>query len=247
MLKSDTSRRDFSGIRHTYDRTRQLRADLESLARGCLIWPDASFLHRQRCARVRATSTGTVSSTLTAAILHPANHLNRISRRGSPTLPAVRPRRHLPASTVTFRTQKTPRDFVHPWNVRTSGELRADIGWAMRSHAIERNTTFPVRQICAHPPKPRTASATQLLSATHLGGSRSSIHTPTKSPRFDPLIEPSNADRSLTRRTRNRTRFQSLSFFLAPCCSYLRSTLLSGTANGHPIAIWPRTAASIRI
>ena len=40
MLKSDTSSRDFSGNRHTCDRTRQLGADLESLARACLIWSD---------------------------------------------------------------------------------------------------------------------------------------------------------------------------------------------------------------
>ena len=45
MLKSDTSNRDFSGNHHTYALARQLRADLESLAHGCLIWPDARFSH----------------------------------------------------------------------------------------------------------------------------------------------------------------------------------------------------------
>ena len=45
MLKSDTSSRDFSGNRHTYERIRQLRAELESLARGYLNIAGCKFSH----------------------------------------------------------------------------------------------------------------------------------------------------------------------------------------------------------
>ena len=104
MLKSDTSSRDFSGNRHTYHWLRQLRAGLESLARGCLISPDGSFLLRQRCARVRASNTGAVSCALTAAVIHQPNHLDGLPKWRSPTPPAVRPPRRRSTSTATFET-----------------------------------------------------------------------------------------------------------------------------------------------
>ena len=106
---ADTSSRDFSGNRHTCDRVRQLRADLESLARGCLIGPDASFLPRQRCAPARATSSGAVTCALTAACVHHPNRLDRLSRRGSPTPSAIRPRRRRSTSTVTLKTDRMCR------------------------------------------------------------------------------------------------------------------------------------------
>ena len=104
MLKSDTSSRDSCENRHTYDRARQLRADLQPLARGCLIGPDASFLTRQSCAWMRATNTGPVSCALTAAGVHQPNHLDRLSRRASPTPSAVQTRRRRSTSPVTFET-----------------------------------------------------------------------------------------------------------------------------------------------
>ena len=105
MLKSITSSRDFSGNRHTYARARQLRADLESPARGYLIWPDTSLLTRQRCARVGATNTGAVSYALTAAGVHQPNHLDRLPRWGSRTPSAVKPRTRRSTSTATFKTE----------------------------------------------------------------------------------------------------------------------------------------------
>lgn len=180
-----------------------------------------------------------------------ASNRRRIPCPGRPTANAANAllARHLldRNGTMTFIAESTHRDFVGPWNVRTSGKLRADIGGVMRSHVIERDTAFPVRQICAYARATRTTSATQLLSATHIRVSRSSINTPTKSPWLDPIIGPSNADRSLARRTRNGTRIQSRSLFPAPCCTYLRSNLLSVTATRHPIAIGPGAATRIRV
>lgn len=127
MLKSDTSSRDSCGNRHTYDRARQLRAGLEPLARGCLIWPDASFLQRQCCTRVRATNTRAVSWALTAAGVHQPNHLDRLPRRGSPTLPSVRSRGPRPASTVTFETGTRYREFFESSLTRTDAQSRAQL------------------------------------------------------------------------------------------------------------------------
>ena len=119
MLKSDTSSRDFSGNRHTHDCLRQLRTELESLARGCHISPDASFLPRQRCARVRASSPGAVSCALTAAVIHQPNHLDRLPRRGSRTPSALQPRRRRSTSTVTFKTGRR-RTESYPFTKRAN-------------------------------------------------------------------------------------------------------------------------------
>ena len=128
MLKSDTSSPDFFGNRHTYARIRQLRADLESLARGCLIWPNANFLTRQTCARVRATNTGTVSCALTAAGVRQPNHLDRLPIRGFPTPSVARPRRRRPKSATTFKTRMSSRIFSASSRVRTPVQTHAQIG-----------------------------------------------------------------------------------------------------------------------
>ena len=112
-LITDTSSRRFPGNRHTYGRILQLRADLESLARGCLIWPDASLLIRQRCAPLRAPNTGAVSCALTAAGLHQPNHLDRLPKLGYTTPPALRPRRRRSTSTMNFATGPRRGEFDH--------------------------------------------------------------------------------------------------------------------------------------
>ena len=52
----------------------QSRAELESFARGYHIWPDANFLLRQCCARVRAPNIGLATHSLTETSPIAAGH-----------------------------------------------------------------------------------------------------------------------------------------------------------------------------
>ena len=84
-LATDRSRRSSQGgaegilsIRHSCEHVRSHARRLNPLARGCLIQPDAKFLLRQDCARVRAPNTGGASSSLTAAVIHDPERRGRL-------------------------------------------------------------------------------------------------------------------------------------------------------------------------
>ena len=66
-------------------------AELESPARGHLIQPDANFLLRQRCARVRAPNTQPATRPLTATVPHEPEHRARTSGMKSPARAPIRP------------------------------------------------------------------------------------------------------------------------------------------------------------
>ena len=55
--------------RQTCEPMRNLAWSSNPRARGLLVWPDANFFPRQRCARVCASNTATVSCALTAAVV----------------------------------------------------------------------------------------------------------------------------------------------------------------------------------
>ena len=119
-FESERSSPELSGNRHTYDRIRQLRAELESLARGYLIWPDASFLIRQRCTYLRVSNAGAVSASLTISVVQEPNQ--RIQApQPFPTgnLP------NAPASALSAERRRDPQRPLHLDSIVTRGRGNA--------------------------------------------------------------------------------------------------------------------------
>ena len=180
IFEPERSSPDFSENRYTYDHIRQLRVELESLARGYPICPNAISLIRQRCAHLRTPTTGAVSAPLTAAAVQQPNHLHRLPRRWSPTPPAVRPPRRRPTSTATFTTERRRGGFRLQPHPRMSSQSRAGIeSPRVRGSFCRRMGTFagysrPIR----HAPNPFTGESIAIAApraplskadTTHLG------------------------------------------------------------------------------
>ena len=73
-----------SAIRHSCAHMRGHARSLNPLARGCLIRPDANCPRGHGCARVRASTTGTVPQALTATVVRAPEHRARTWRTKSP-------------------------------------------------------------------------------------------------------------------------------------------------------------------
>lgn len=103
MLEPERRRGEFSTSCDPSESPRSLARSSNPLTRGYLvrIRRGGVYLWRQRCAPLRAVSTGVGSGAHTAAILHSPIHLVRKKRRKSQTPSAAQSREHQMTSTAT--------------------------------------------------------------------------------------------------------------------------------------------------
>ena len=128
--------REFSGIRHTYDRTTSCTRTFNPLARGYPRAPIGNFLLRQCWTRLRASIAGAVFTALTATVISETNHLHRRPTRWSPTPSVVPPRERPPMSTVTYRTDTITFSPPRNLNKRESTTTHSSLTSSRRLHGI---------------------------------------------------------------------------------------------------------------